>query len=153
MSGTRRSPSDDRFDRLVERLEREFRRRKGVTVTPLAERQLVVEKAMLASPGPRDAKVARNVPSDEGYEVFVASRDAGSSASHPPARPTLEVLPADRSAELGLAERAPERSWSFAGPSGEEVFVRVRAGAAASTDEVEAVLAAVREVLLEEPRP
>jgi len=118
-----------------------------VELRRLPERQLVIRTGMVTAPRERGLKASGEAPTERGYEIFVASRDADATASHPPALVTLELTPAGEPPDLILSEGEPERSWSFTGRSGESVSVRVRAGAGAPLAEISTLLSAVRELL------
>jgi hypothetical protein len=102
---------------------------------------------MVATPRDHGLKAAREAPSREGYEIIVASRAAEPPDAAPPAllRPRPSPLGPDT---FAVTDERGERSWSLAGPSGESISVRLRAGPDASRRELSSILDAIHESLL-----
>ncbi len=140
-----------RMPALIARLESLLHGHPEVELRVLPDSQIVIRSRMMPNPvAASGLKAAAEIPSAQGYEIYVSCRGPATAGtrSAPSAQLRAPAMPFPPDGRLGLEPRARAASWHFLNRDGDAVAVRVRLGSRAPREEVEAILGAIEAGLL-----
>jgi hypothetical protein len=138
----------------MSRIENAAKRLKDVLrdaeVVALPANQLLVQKNMVDNPayGPGN-KATKTIPGNDGYEIYAAVRE--NDASRPQQAQSAPMPPMSMggsSISFKVDLNTKRGEWESVNADGETVVIRANAGSFSAVDEVNQILAVLKETLL-----